>query len=76
MTDSGGKIRLLGALRIIVKAKSTLPRNVSSSVASAAGGVGYQDTAHFNREYQRLFDAPPMRDVQRLRTAAGESAGP
>lgn len=38
--------------------------------ASAAFRVGYQDASHFNREYKHLFGAPPMRDVQQLRTAA------
>lgn len=33
----------------------------------AAYRVGYQDASHFNREYKRLFGAPPLRDVQRLR---------
>lgn len=35
----------------------------------AAYRVGYQDASHFNREYKRLFGAPPVRDVQRLRDA-------
>lgn len=39
--------------------------------ASAAYRVGYQDASHFNREYKTLFGAPPMRDVHRLREAAG-----
>lgn len=43
--------------------------------ASAAYRVGYDDAAHFNREYKRLFGAPPMRDVERLREAARGSAG-
>ena len=43
--------------------------------ASAGYRVGYGDAAHFNREYKRLFGAPPMRDVERLREAARESAG-
>ena len=29
--------------------------------------VGYDDTSQFSREYKRLFGAPPMRDVERLR---------
>jgi AraC-like DNA-binding protein len=37
---------------------------------SAAYRVGYEDASHFNREYKRLFGAPPMRDVERLREAA------
>src|SRR2546430_67615 len=43
--------------------------------ASAAYRVGYHDASHFNREYKSLFGVPPMRDVQRLREAALESAG-
>ena len=43
--------------------------------ASAGYRVGYDDASHFNREYKRLFGAPPMRDVERLREAATESAG-
>jgi AraC-like DNA-binding protein len=43
--------------------------------ASAAYRVGYRDASHFNREYKSLFGVPPMRDVQRLREAALESAG-
>ena len=39
---------------------------------SAAYRVGYDDASHFNREYKRLFGAPPMRDVERLREAARE----
>ncbi|HET9109341.1 MAG TPA: AraC family transcriptional regulator [Ktedonobacterales bacterium] len=42
--------------------------------ASAAYRVGYRDASHFNREYKSLFGVPPMRDVQRLRDAARESA--
>jgi AraC-like DNA-binding protein len=43
--------------------------------ASAAYRVGYHDASHFNREYKSLFGVPPMRDVQRLREEALESAG-
>lgn len=35
--------------------------------ASAGYRVGYNDAAHFNREYKRLFGLPPLRDVERLR---------
>jgi len=41
--------------------------------ASAGYRVGYEDAAHFNREYKRLFGMPPMRDVGRLREAARAS---
>ena len=43
--------------------------------ASAGYRVGYNDAAHFNREYKRLFGLPPLRDVERLREAARESIG-
>jgi AraC-like DNA-binding protein len=42
--------------------------------ASAGYRVGYGDASHFTREYKRLFGAPPVRDVERLREAALESA--
>ena len=42
--------------------------------ASAGYRVGYSDASHFTREYKRLFGAPPMRDVERLREGAWVSA--
>jgi AraC-like DNA-binding protein len=41
--------------------------------ASAGHRVGYSDASHFTREYKRLFGAPPVRDVERLREATMES---
>jgi len=41
--------------------------------ASAGYRVGYSDASHFNREYKRLFGAPPARDMERLREGATES---
>src|SRR3712207_1599336 len=44
--------------------------------ASSAGyRVGYGDASQFTREYKKLFGAPPMRDVERLREGAMEGAG-
>lgn len=31
--------------------------------------VGYESPSQFSREYARLFGAPPMRDVARLRAS-------
>lgn len=42
---------------------------------SAGYRVGYDDASHFNREYKRLFGAPPMRDVERLLGVTAQSAG-
>jgi AraC-like DNA-binding protein len=43
--------------------------------ARAAYQVGYNDAAHFNREYKSVFGIPPMRDVQRIREETVEIAG-
>ena len=42
---------------------------------SAGARVGYRDVSQFTREYKRLFGAPPMRDVDRLRQGGMERAG-
>jgi AraC-like DNA-binding protein len=39
-------------------------------VAGVGHLVGYDSPTQFNREYRRLFGAPPGRDAARLRTAA------
>jgi len=44
--------------------------------ASTAYRLGYHDAAHFNREYKRLFGAPPMRDIQRLRESVPQPVFP
>lgn len=36
--------------------------------ASAGHRVGYEDPAYFNRDYKKLFGAPPHRDIERLRS--------
>jgi AraC-like DNA-binding protein len=40
---------------------------------SAALHVGYESATQFNREYRRLFGAPPMRDVKALRSSSAVS---
>lgn len=37
--------------------------------ASAGHRVGYEDPAYFNRDYKKLFGAPPQRDIARLRSS-------
>lgn len=38
--------------------------------ASAAFQVGYESPSQFSREYNRLFGAPPLRDITKLRQMA------
>jgi AraC-like DNA-binding protein len=59
-------------LRLQEARRLMLGQNLDAT--SAAYRVGYDDASHFNREYKRLFGAPPMRDVERLREAALETA--
>jgi AraC-like DNA-binding protein len=42
----------------------------SMDAARAAHEVGYDSPSQFSREYRRLFGAPPVQDVMRLREAA------
>lgn len=42
--------------------------------ASAGFQVGYESPSQFSREYSRLFGAPPLRDVARLRGASAADA--
>ncbi len=56
------QIRLQEARRLLLAGMA--------DAARAGYQVGYDDPAHFSREYKRMFGAPPMRDVERLRGAA------
>lgn len=40
----------------------------NSDAANAAYQVGYESPSQFSREYSRMFGAPPIRDIERLRT--------
>jgi AraC-like DNA-binding protein len=39
----------------------------SMDAANASFQVGYESPSQFNREYSRMFGAPPLRDVTNLR---------
>ena len=43
--------------------------NQKLDAGSAGVRVGYESASQFSREYARLFGAPPLRDIQRLRLA-------
>ncbi|WP_225894130.1 AraC family transcriptional regulator [Atlanticothrix silvestris] len=55
------QLRLLEARRLMLAE--------NSDAANAAYRVGYESQSQFSREYSRLFGAPPIRDIARLRTA-------
>jgi AraC-like DNA-binding protein len=43
---------------------------------SVAFQVGYESPSQFSREYRRLFGAPPMRDIVRLRQLTATGGAP
>ncbi|MBP0444750.1 AraC family transcriptional regulator [Roseomonas sp. SSH11] len=53
------QLRLQEARRLILSAQS--------DAAGASFAVGYGSPSQFSREYARLFGAPPLRDIARLR---------
>jgi AraC-like DNA-binding protein len=56
--------------RLRLQAARRLMLGEGLDAASVALRVGYQDAAHFNREYKSFFGAPPLRDVQQQRNEA------
>jgi len=40
--------------------------NHALDAGSTATRVGYESVSQFNREYSRLFGAPPQRDIRRM----------
>jgi AraC-like DNA-binding protein len=40
-----------------------------TTAGSAGFAVGYDSPSQFNREYARLFGAPPRRDIERLQSS-------
>jgi transcriptional regulator GlxA family with amidase domain len=52
------------------EARSPLPAE-PDDVAGAGFAVGYESASQFNREYRRMFGAPPGRDARTQRAAAG-----
>jgi AraC-like DNA-binding protein len=61
--------------RVRLQAARRLMLGEDLDAASAGHRVGYGDASHFTRDYKRLFGAPPMRDVERIREAAVDGAG-
>ncbi|WP_293127926.1 AraC family transcriptional regulator [Microcoleus sp. bin38.metabat.b11b12b14.051] len=55
------QLRLLEARRLMLAE--------NSNATTAAYDVGYESPSQFNREYRRLFGAPPSRDIARLKSS-------
>jgi AraC-like DNA-binding protein len=55
------QLRLLEARRLMLAE--------NSDATNAAYRVGYESPSQFSREYSRMFGAPPIGDIKRLRTA-------
>lgn len=47
----------------------------SLNAATAAFQVGYESPSQFSREYNRLFGAPPFRDIWNLRQVSVDEVG-
>ena len=47
----------------------------AADAASVAFKVGYESPSQFNREYRRLFGAPPRREIAVLRATRKSSPG-
>ena len=54
-------------LRLLKARHLMLAENLDA--ANTAYQVGYESVSQFSREYSRMFGAPPIRDIERLRTA-------
>lgn len=54
-------------LKLLKARHLMLAENVDA--INAAYQVGYESPSQFSREYSRMFGAPPIRDIERLRTA-------
>ena len=50
----------------------TLLLNGEVDATTAAYRVGYESASQFSREYRRLFGAPPMQDIKKIRTLSGD----
>lgn len=54
-------------LRLLEARHRMLAENADAT--HTAYQVGYESPSQFSREYSRMFGAPPMKDIERLRTA-------
>ncbi len=68
-------VTAMSPLQYLKRLRLTEARQIMLSeamdAASTAYRVGYESPSQFNREYARMFGAPPMRDIAGLRSRAG-----
>ena len=62
------QLRLLEARRLLI--------TDAANVEAAAFQVGYESPSQFNREYSRMFGAPPRRDIAGLRVLVASGGRP
>jgi transcriptional regulator GlxA family with amidase domain len=60
-------------LRLNEARRLMLAENMDAS--NAAFRVGYESPSQFSREYNRLFGAPPLRDIKNLRQMSSVENG-
>jgi AraC-like DNA-binding protein len=57
------------AIDPLVFVRQSNPCITIQDATQAAYRVGYESTSQFSREYSRMFGAPPIRDIERLRVS-------
>jgi hypothetical protein len=67
---NAGRRGLLGAGWAALQVARQLMLTQNVDAGSAGVRVGYESASQFSREYARLFGAPPLRDIQRIRLMA------
>lgn len=60
-------MQYLKQLRLQEARQLMLNQNIDAGTAGVR--VGYESASQFSREYARLFGAPPLRDIRRMRDA-------
>ena len=60
-------------LRLQEARRMLLAESIDAGTASRR--VGYESASQFSREYSRLFGAPPLRDIEQLRSGSVHSGG-
>jgi AraC-like DNA-binding protein len=71
-TTAMGLLQYQKQLRLQEARRLLLAGEVDAS--GAAFRVGYESASQFSREYRRLFGAPPVRDIQKMKSELATAA--